>query len=77
VSLLVLTTTVSIWQVGDCGVQIYQTVAKLKRATALEFTTINCTHVESVIVILNPALRGIPINSVITGNAGFPISFKV
>ena len=32
-------TTFSIWQVGDCGFQIYQIVMKLKRATTPEFTT--------------------------------------
>ena len=31
--------TESIWQVGDCGLQTYQTEMKLKRATTLEFTT--------------------------------------
>lgn len=32
--------TVSIWQVGDCGLQTYQTEVSLKRATTVEFTTI-------------------------------------
>lgn len=33
--------TLSIWKVGDCGLQTYQTVTKLKRATALEFAAIS------------------------------------
>jgi hypothetical protein len=33
--------TLSIWQVGDCRLQNFQTVMKLKRATTLEFTTIS------------------------------------
>jgi len=32
--------TFSIWQVGDCGLQNYQTEMKLKRATTVEFTTV-------------------------------------
>jgi hypothetical protein len=32
--------TFSIWQVGDCGLQTYQTEMKLERATTVEFTTI-------------------------------------
>ena len=32
--------TVSICKVGDSGLQTYQTVTILKRATAVEFTTI-------------------------------------
>lgn len=32
--------TESICKVGDCGLQTYQTVEKLKRATTVEFTTI-------------------------------------
>jgi hypothetical protein len=32
--------TLSICKVGDCGLQTYQTVTILKRATAVEFTTI-------------------------------------
>lgn len=35
-----LAVTVRICKVGDCGLQTYQTVEKLKRATALDFTTI-------------------------------------
>jgi hypothetical protein len=31
----------SICKVGDCGLQTYQTVTILKRATTLEFTTIS------------------------------------
>ena len=37
---LPLPTAVSICKVGDCGLQIYQTEMKLKRATALGFTII-------------------------------------
>ena len=37
---LPLPTAVSICKVGDCGLQIYQTKMKLKRATALGFTII-------------------------------------
>lgn len=36
-----LHTTVSIWQVGDCVLQTYQTEMKLERATTVEFTTIS------------------------------------
>ena len=32
--------TLSICKVGDCGLQTYQTVTKLKRAETVEFTTI-------------------------------------
>ena len=35
-----LAVTVSICKVGDCGLQTYQTVTILKRATTLEITTI-------------------------------------
>jgi hypothetical protein len=33
--------TFRICKVGDCGLHTYQPVTKLKRATALEFTTIS------------------------------------
>ncbi len=32
--------TLSIWQVGDCGLQTYQTEIKLERAKTVEFTTV-------------------------------------
>lgn len=32
--------TVSICKVGDCGLQTYQTITKLKRDTTVKFTTI-------------------------------------
>jgi len=35
------TVTFSICKVGDCGLQTYQTVTILKRATTVEFTTIS------------------------------------
>jgi len=35
-----LCTTFGIWQVGDCGLQTYQTEIKFERATTVEFTTI-------------------------------------
>lgn len=47
--------TFSIYEVGDCGFQSYQTEIKMKRATALEFITISpilyihcCAHVAFV-----------------------------
>jgi hypothetical protein len=40
-SLYPLQATVSICKVGDCGLQTYQIVTILKRATALDFTTIS------------------------------------
>ncbi len=41
VSVLHLAVTLSICKVGDCGLQTYQTVTILKRATTLEINTIS------------------------------------
>ena len=46
-------TTLSIWQVGDFGLQGYQTEIKLERATAVEFTTFSpICYIHCCVVVL-------------------------
>ena len=37
---LIVAKRLSIWQVGDCVLQTYQTKKKLERATTVEITTV-------------------------------------